>query len=273
MDCEEARNRLADDLTGAIDAPDRTDLHAHLDACGACRAEAGALEDLWTKLGAIAGERPDSAAMRARFAAMLEGYEHGRDGATAAALWRRANDWLSAWWPRQPLVQAGWAAALVALGVGAGLRLAPVPAPPAGDLTALRSELRDMRQMVALSLLQQQSASERLRGVSWSERIEDPGSEVVTALLDTLMHDPNVNVRLASIEALARFGEQQTVRRGAVQALNQATSPLVQIALIDFVVEVQEKSSVETLRRLARDPALDEVVRTHAALGLERLLG
>jgi HEAT repeat protein len=260
MDCEEARNRLADDLTGSLDEPERDRLRTHLNACAACRAEADALQDVWTKLGAIPAERPDSAAMRARFAAMLEGYEHGRDGAAIS-------------WPRQPVVQALCAAALVALGVFSGIRLAPAPPQRADDLAALRAELRDMREMVALSLMQQQSASERLRGVSWSERIENPGGEIVTALLDTLMHDPNVNVRLASIEALSRFGEQQAVRRGAAEALDRSTSPLVQIALIDFLVGVQEKSSVNTLRRLAMDPALDEAVRTRAALGLERLIG
>lgn len=273
MDCEEARNRLADDLTGEVDGSERDRLRAHLHACAACRAEADALQNVWTKLGAIAAERPDSAAMRARFAAMLEGYEHGRDGATAAALWQRANDWLSTWWPRQPLVQAVCGAALIALGVVSGLRLASAPPQRADDLAALRSELRDMREMVALSLMQQQSASERLRGVSWSERLENPGGEIVTALLSTLMHDPNVNVRLASIEALSRFAEQQAVRRGVAEALDRATSPLVQIALIDFLVGVQEKSSANTLRRLATDPALDEAVRTRAALGLERLIG
>ena len=67
MDCEEARNRLADDLTGSLDEPERDRLRTHLDACAACRAEADALQDVWTKLGAIPAERPDSAAMRARF--------------------------------------------------------------------------------------------------------------------------------------------------------------------------------------------------------------
>jgi hypothetical protein len=279
MECEEARNRLADDLTGALDAAEQDALRAHLDECAACRVEADALHDLWTKLAAIPAAPPDSPAMRARFAAMLEGYEHGREGATAAARWQRANEWLASWWPRQPLVQAACAVALVALGFVTGAARSPRPAQPpqaavaTGDLAAVRAELRDMRQMVALSLMQQQSASERLKGISWSGRLEQPGNEVVSALLDALLHDRNVNVRLAAIDALGRFGEQQAVRRGAVEALDRATSPLLQIALIDFVVGVQEKSSADTLRRIAKDPALEEAVRTRAAIGLERLVG
>ena len=77
-----------------------------------------------------------------------------------------------------------------------------------------------MRQMLMLSLMQQQSATERLRGVSGSVQIDQPGAEIVRALLETLMHDPNVNVRLACVDALRRFSEQDVVRRGTVQALD-----------------------------------------------------
>ena len=119
--------------------------------------------------------------------------------------------------------------------------------------------------------MQQQSASERLRGVAWTGQIDEPGSEVVTALLDTLMHDPNVNVRLASIDALKRFGERDVVRQGAVEALQRQTSPLVQIALVDFLVEVNGRQSADALRRLSQDPMVNDAVRARAAWGLQRV--
>ncbi len=97
-----------------------------------------------------------------------------------------------------------------------------------------------MREMLMLSLMQQQSATERLRGVSGSGQIDQPGTEIVRALLDTLMHDANVNVRLACVDALRRFSEQDVVRRGTVQALAGSSYPLVQIALIDFMVETKD---------------------------------
>jgi len=130
-----------------------------------------------------------------------------------------------------------------------------------------------MRQMVTLSLLRQQSASDRLTGVSWTDRIDEPGAEVVSALLDTLTHDTNVNVRLATVEALRRFAERDTVRRGVVDAFDAQTSPLVQIAVIDFLVEAEGPRSAGLLMRLSEDPRLDEAVRARAARGLERLGG
>ena len=139
------------------------------------------------------------------------------------------------------------------------------------EMAALRRELHDTRQMVTLSLLQQTSASERLKGVSSTGHIDDPGADVIGALLDVLAHDPNVNVRLASIDALARFVDQPVVRRGVVQALSQRTSPLVQIALIDFLVQAKERTSLDALRQIAADPAQDAAVRGRATWGLEQL--
>ena len=128
-----------------------------------------------------------------------------------------------------------------------------------------------MRQMVALSLLQQQSASDRLRGVSWSYQVEPSDEEVLNALVTTVNHDPNVNVRLATIDALERFASRPDVRRGTIQAVQQQPSALVQIALIDFMVKTNERESVPTLQRLAMDPQVNEAVRARAAWGLQQL--
>ena len=268
MRCEQVRERLTDLLTGE-DGADLESVRHHLAECSGCRAEADALRHVWSALEAVPSPRPDSTAMRVRFASMLEGYEQGRGA--AAARWDRMNSWLSTVWPRQPLVQLACAAALLVIGLAAGRATRPAAPPPSDEIAALRTELRETRQMVTLSLLQQQSASDRLRGVSWSGRLEEPGGEVVEALLDALLHDSNVNVRLASIDALARFADRQAVRQGAIEALQSATSPLVQIALIDFVVGAQEKTSIEALKRLAADPALNEAVRSRATWGLGQL--
>jgi hypothetical protein len=264
MRCEQVQQRLSDLLTSGSEALDDPEVLTHLETCAACRQAASAVEELWGGLGRIASAAPDSAAMRARFASMVEGYEHGREGAVAS----RMNGWLAGWW-RQPLVQLAAAAVLLTLGVAVGR--ASRPAPPSDEIASVRSELREMRQMVTLTLMQQQSASDRLKGVTWSSTLEQPGREVVTALLDTLLHDPNVNVRLASIDALARFADQQQVRQGAIDALQSASSPMVQVALIDFVVGVRDTGSVETLKKLAADPSMNETVRRRATQGLDRL--
>ena len=65
-------------------------------------------------------------------------------------------------------------------------------------------EIANTREMVALSLLQQQSATERLRGVDYTGRLRTMEPDVVSALTKAVAHDPSVNVRLAAIDALSK---------------------------------------------------------------------
>ena len=210
--------------------------------------------DIWQMLGEIPPEPADSAAMRSRFDAALDAVRRGE---------RRT-------WGFRPWMPAAAAVAVLAFGVAIGRSTMPAASPDPA-LADLRRELHDTREMVALSLLQQQSASERLKGVTWTGQIDRPGGEIVSALLDTLVHDSNVNVRLASIDALKRFADQQAVREATVDALVRQPSPLVQVALIDFMVEVNEREAVPQLRRLSQDEMANKAVRERAAWGLQRI--
>jgi hypothetical protein len=267
MQCEDVATKLADYLAGTLPDEARDRMREHLGACADCRSEVEAMDDTWHMLGSLPPERPDSAAMRARLDAALVGYQHGLGDRTRRSVW----ELLSSWWQPRLALQMASAAALVLIGVLAGRALSPSAPAPDAQIAALRAELGDMRQMVTLSLLQQQSASERLKGVTFTNQLDDPGTEVVTALLDTLRHDTNDNVRLASIDALKRFAERDTVRRAAIDALPLQTSPLVQIALIDFVLETSGPESAAILRRLSEDSMLEDAVRMRAAWGLEQL--
>jgi hypothetical protein len=260
MDCEAIRPLVADDLAGALTPADRERVAAHLRGCEACAAEVAAARDTWQRLGVLRAPAADSAAMRARFQATLE--QHAEAAAVAAApLPRRV---LPYW------MQAAAAVALVASGAAAGRATAPEPAPDP-EMATVRAELREIREMFTLSLLQQQSASARLKGITWTGQIDQPGADIAAALLDTLRHDQNVPVRLATIDALKRFAGEDVVRRGALEALPRETSPFVQIALIDFVVEVHGSGAADTLRRLSSDPAIDAAVRAKAAESVEKL--
>jgi hypothetical protein len=203
--------------------------------------------------------------MRARFRVMVA------DRARAAAPGWRGGVFARFW---SPVLRPAWAgvfgAAALVVGVGVG-RYTSTPSSGAGDLAALRAEVGDLRQMVSLSLLQQQSASERLKGVAWAADLDGSDTVVVSALLETLANDPNVNVRLASVDALRRFAERDAVRTGAVEALARQTSPLVQMALIDFVVEARLTAAKDTLSKLAMDDTVHQTVRARAERGLREV--
>ena len=278
MQCEEARNQFTDYLGDSLLEPAHSALEQHLMACESCRDEAEALKGIWMKLDTIPSDRPDSDSMRARFDVMVEAYRHGMDQGSRRLSWNSVNAWFGKWWPKQPALQFALTMSLLIIGVMVGrwnspAAVAPTAAVPdqARDLIQMRGELHDMRQMIALSLMQQQSASERLKGVSWSNQIDRPDTEVLNQLLDTLMHDESVNVRLAAIDALKKFGQRQIVRNGVITALTKQDSPMVQAALISYVVELNEKESVPALQQIARDSTANDTVRKRAEWGLEQL--
>jgi hypothetical protein len=272
MRCEDNPARFVGYLAGTLADPERDALNEHLQSCDACRAELERVSDTWQRLGDIPAHQPDSRAMRARFDAMLAEAQRSHPRAVPMSMRSKMSLWLRQYRSLLPVLQTFGAVALLLVGIQVGRGLATAPAATAStDMAALRDEVRDLRQMVTLSLMQQQSASERLRGVSFSNRLDQPGNEVVSALIDTLMHDSNVNVRLASIDALKRFAERDVVRSAAIRALDTQTSPLVQMALIDFVVETQERGAIESLRRLSRDDMTNDAVRARAIWGIDHL--
>ena len=255
MQCEEIREQFADYVIDQIQESDRRVLDEHLNTCRACRGELEELKTLWGQLGRIPSAQPESD-LRVRFDLMLQAYQGGLQGPAKKWYW--------------PLLQAGIAAALLIVGVAIGYHM-HAPAGPSAELTELRTELSQTRQMVAVALMQQQSATDRLKGVNWSYRLQEPSGDVLRALLDTLMHDSNVNVRLATVDALRQFGNQSIVRRGVVEAMTREDSPMVQMALIDLAVDLREKDSISSLRQLIQGQNIDQAVRDRAQKGLEAL--
>jgi len=267
MQCETARERLIGGLTGAS-PEEMAEVERHLEACAACRAESASLTHLWGTLGSIETEGPDAAAtlrMRGRLDALLTPHNAGPSRAKSRGLVSSRTRYAL------PAV-----AAIAVLGIGLALgmgiaRYTAAPAAPPSELDVMRQELQDLRHMVTLSLLQQQSATDRLKGVSWSGQIDAPRNDIIQALLDALANDPNVNVRLASLDALERFADREPVRRAAVDAVQTQMSPLVQIALIDFIVKAGERESLDVLKRIADDPQVHEAVRARATWGVQML--
>jgi hypothetical protein len=279
MMCERVREQIADVLAGRLDAVAREKFIDHLDTCSACRAEVADLGVVWRGLDSMAEPEP-STQMRARFLETLRAYEEGFQEAqrkqTYSAPRQARSSWWTALWPAQPAWAAGLATAALVLGLVAGRWLL---SPKAGEPTAtaelsqLRGQVESLRQLVALSLLQEQSPSARLRGVTYSNQISQPDREVTQALLHAVNHDTNVNVRLSAVDALAKFAGDANVRQALVDSLPVQDSPLVQISLIDLLVQLNSKDAAPALQKLAQDASANESVRQRAAAAFEKLGG
>ena len=106
---------------------------------------------------------------------------------------------------------------LFLLGIGVGQFKPEHTAAP--EIAQLRNQVEGLRQTVALSLMDKQSASSRLEGISWGSQVNRPDPEFLNALLTTLNHDQNINVRLASLDALEKFTSDAAVRKALEQSI------------------------------------------------------
>jgi hypothetical protein len=258
MNCDRSKELIIDSLTGSLSEPAREEFEDHLSECSDCSTQAGEIRAMWQNLGLLPGGEPGPGT-RARFYEMLEAYQHGLQQARRPAR-ERINDWLSAWWPRQPVWQAALTAVCLMAGFGGGYLLQRTEKENP-QIAQMGEEIRSMRQLVTLSLLQQQSASDRLRGVNWSYRLEMPDNEVLSALLHTLNNDDNVNVRLAAVDALYKFSDSSMVRRSLRQSLSSQSSPIVQIALIDMLADLKDAQTNEVFREVLHKPDLNSDVK------------
>src|SRR5882724_9891701 len=139
-------------------------------------------------------------------------------------------------------------ALLVVGGFSAGLLMQKKTG--SSEVKELAQEVNGLKEMMMISLLEKESATDRLKAVSLSEEIQGPSKKVTDALFKTLNSDPSVNVRLAALDAIHNYAKSPAVREGLVRSIAQQDSPLVQVALAEMMVSMQEKSSVKELKKI-----------------------
>jgi anti-sigma factor RsiW len=269
MNCEQIAVLLPDYLQGTLGREQAEMVEAHCQSCATCLDEIA----VWKKLSLLPLEQP-SAESRARFEAMLQVYPTASADVVAAADTKRASGWSTlVHWFRSPLGAVAWSAALLVIGVFVGMRLsnADSSGSRSQELAAMHSELTNMRQLVVLSMLQQQSAGERLQAVSWSSREDHLDPQVQSALLRTLRFDGSVDVRLAALDTLSRHASQPQIRKVVVDTLQEPQSPLVQVALIDLLAEWRDPDATQRLRNFQQTANLNPIVRQRAEWAVSKL--
>ena len=262
MNCEALRELIPDYLTGQLTPETLQEFEAHVRECAGCQAELKQMESAWVNIGRLPQEEP-TPALRGRFYSMLEREKRLASEAEREPWFNRLEGWLALWWPRRPALQLASAVLLLIAGLFLGSRINP-GANRSAEIAELRNEIRQMHQMASLSLLDQDSPSERLRGVNLSTALAEPSDALLTSLTHTLKEDPNANVRLAAADALLHFRDEPGVLDAAMDCLAQEPSPMVQVALVDLLIAIQEKRALEALKNFIQVRDINPSVREFA---------
>ena len=187
-----------------------------------------------------------SGTMRNEFNQMLEA-EKIKQAQQPAYLWKQ---WFQSLMIRLTTIPLAYSLILVLLGLGAGYWIQSTKTGSQKEIATLSGELKEMREVMMLALLEKKSTGDRLKAVNLTQDMDNASDKVTQALLQTLNQDENVNVRLAALEALYDYASYPSVREGLVKSIQYQESPLVQLSLAEVMANLQEKRSVKAFKEL-----------------------
>lgn len=168
---------------------------------------------------------------------------------------------LSPWWYR-----IAAAIAFLVVGLSLGFWISAYNQRKA-DIARSKAEKERTLQLVS-RIEDKESAGQRILGVRAAVEINQVNTDILKALIRSLNEDPNVNVRMASLEALRKFYREPLVRKSLIESLEKQTDPVIQIALIQILVEMKEKGAVKPLQEILKGEELIPAVKDEAEMGI-----
>lgn len=195
-------------------------------------------QKLWAALADLPRDVP-SAQLRRDFYA-------GLDKAVSPSASERLGRWLGFG------SGSGWATAAACLLLGFGFaQVIERPATESARLTALEQNVVQLQRDLILDRLQDSSAGTRLKGVVDATQVASYDQDVAQALLDRAARDNSLSVRSAAIDALGSQLHTGEVASGLMNLLQQAESPIVQMALVDLFLRNGDGEQIRQLQGLA----------------------
>jgi hypothetical protein len=309
MTCKEVQAVIVEYLDQALDAATMEAVAAHLVTCEECRQEAEELQELMQTMVGSEVKRPGPG-LRENFQLMLqselnmvvadkllhEGDAGGsgervkvtegdgtRERVTEGRGERmqgdrdrgRGNGKVIEW--SSPVWKVAVAIVLLFGGIGIGAlmssRRASNPNTPntPEQLVAMQKEIKEMKELLMFSLIDDESASQRIKAVSYAEEMPNPDRKVIEALVSTLNHDKNVNVRLAALYSLGSWADNRMVRDSLVASLPRQTEPLIQVMLINLLAEKKDSRIVGPIQDILSNKKTLPVVKDAAEKSLKTL--
>jgi hypothetical protein len=270
MKCKKIQGLLVEYIDGSLNEQDRVIVDEHLSSCEACSKEAEEIKSLFLGLNDMDLGEP-SENLRNNVYSMINSFSLGMDNRLKPPLCGKALRWIDSWWPRRPVIQFAVTVSVLIIGFAIGLKI-DIRNESEMEIAQLKTDVNQIRQTVMSSLLNQSSVTERINGITMTDRLENVDSEFYSTLLLLLNSDPNVNVRLAAINKLSKYIDNEYVRQELVKSLDLQSSPLVQISLIDLLGSIQEYDSYPTLMRMIENQNTNDPVKKRAKKALTRLV-
>ena len=225
MQCYEAESLLIDYLDAQLHPSDRKPLEKHLQSCPLCRQVLEEYRQLFASIESDKAEKPGPA-LREKFENMLQS-ELNINATTVIVNNDKEEERKVVPMKRTLWYKIAASIILIASGVFIGTLITTNKENENIQVADLKNEVKEMRETLMFNLLTEESASERIKAVSYADEINNPDSKIVAALITTMNEDKNVNVRLAALNAVSKFSDNKNVSDALIASLGKQTEPLM----------------------------------------------
>jgi hypothetical protein len=140
------------------------------------------------------------------------------------------------------------------------------------QLTGLSGEVRELKETLILTMMDQSSTVERIKAVNMVGEFETANDRIIENLFKVLNTDSNDNVRLLALEALIKYSGETGVREGLISSISRQTSPMIQLRMTEIMVALNEKRAADEFRKLLNDVNLNYSVRNRIQEAVGTLL-
>jgi hypothetical protein len=268
MKCEDAESAMIDYLDNTLEKARREEVEKHLETCERCLDELKDFQQILHTVDSTEMEQPDET-LRINFYHMLHGEMNkqvmkNQEQPILPISVRRSLPWIK--------IAAAIALLLAGTFIGLTLRFVINRHQEAEQVASLKTEMQSMKELMMLNMLKQESPSQRIQAVNYTDDIQAPDIKVLNALTETLNNDKNINVRMAAAYSLAKYADRQSVRDSMVASLSRQTEPIMQVVLMNILVEKRESTAIKPIQKIMSDEKAMKEVKDVAQKGLKILL-
>lgn len=266
MEKKDLKPYLMEFLREELDEETKIAIQSQLKVDPALQEELDELKEVFGELNKIPSHKPEIA-LKENFQKMME-----ENTVQSPGLFSNIQHWINNFQITISFKQMAYAVVLLLVGFFFGYNQNKGTVNAGERNQQLSMEIEELRKNMMLTLLEQPSASERIKAVNISYDLEEADPKVIEALFFTLNNDKNSNVRLAALEALTRYSFNKKIRNGLTESLRHQDKPLIQIALIDVLTEMHDKSLKKEFKDLLQQDELDADVKEKINESLEILM-
>lgn len=263
MDCKNIEQQIVDYIDGQLSVEDSQNIEQHIASCNDCKVNYEETKALFYAFENVQEETP-SENLRTEFYKLLEEEKQlHNDKIVELPQLKKEFPWKQAF---------QIAASVIFMFGGYFLGSHNSKETANQEILALQQETIELREDMMLAMIENQSPSKRIQAVSFTENFVKPDAKILEALIERMQYDGNMNVRLAAAEALTEFPKSTIVKDAFIEALSTQKDPSLQIAIIQFLVKIQEKRAIAPMQQLLEHVDTPDFIKEEVNSGISQII-